>query len=183
MDKRKGFTCDETSKKEFINATTKYWEENAPQFSLQWYGVNNNEGTTDFTLVQLGKESDESRLDLGMTASYEGITITYIFELKERNYTSEEYGAKPNGEGWFFNIEKSDVLKKAASKGFVPIYVNLYPDDIIRIWNINKVTRERNGVFETITKPINKYYVKESEKILQNRYHLMNNEGVTYKRW
>lgn len=183
-----GFTCDKQSKDDFIASTTAYWSEQAPQYTLSWYGADVYEG--EINLTELGKESDQSRLDLAMVASNDNYSITYVFELKERwnQYTSTYYGNEPeegctptyHNEGWVYNMEKDSVLSLASTQGFVPIYVNLYPDGVIRVWNINKINKTEMGYVE---KDIKRRNVEvDSPKVKQGRYTLMNKQGKTYKR-
>jgi hypothetical protein len=185
MDFKKKFECDKESKEQFINSTNAYWAQQAPQFELKWYGVNttlseDNE-IVDYTLTDLGKEDSTSRLDLAMVASFNGVDIPYIFELKERSwrYPSDRYGNEGQ-EGWMYNMEKDSVLRLAKEKNFIPIYVNLYPDNLIRVWNIGKISKTELPVIE---KPIKKQTViEDSPRVEQKRYTLANNQGITYTR-
>lgn len=185
MEYNKKFECDKESKEQFINSTTAFWRQEAPQFELKWYGVNTtlNEDNeiVDYTLTSLGKEDSTSRLDLAMVASSQGIEIPYIFELKERSwkYPSDKYGNEGQ-EGWMYNMEKDSVLRLAKEKNFVPIYVNLYPDNLIRIWNIGKINQTELPVIEKAIKK--QTVIEDSPKVEQKRYTLTNKQGTTYTR-
>lgn len=185
MDFNKKFECDKESKEQFINSTTAYWAQKAPQFELKWYGVNTtlNEDNeiVDYTLTELGDEESTSRLDLAMVASFNGVDIPYIFELKERSWKYPSYAYGNEGqEGWMYNIEKDSVLRLAKEKNFIPIYANLYPDNLIRVWNIGKIDKAELPVIE---KPIKKQTViEDSPRVEQKRYTLTNKQGTTYTR-
>lgn len=182
-----GFSCDKTSKEEFIVSTTAYWNEQAPEWTITFYGIDNineNGQLTDFNIVPLGTESEKSHLDLAMEATNGDITHWYAFELKERwgKYVSTFYGDESlKQEPWIYNMEKDDFLDIAKNKGFKPMYVNLYPDDIIRVWDISKIDNSTLPILDKWIKEKN--VVEESPKKLQKRYGLWNNQGKTYKRW
>lgn len=120
MDKSKGFSCDESTKAEmaaFIKAVL-----------------------TGCTCLVIDNPQDEqSPMDLYLTAHTSHSAYTYAFELKERQYPylSDKYGGKGQ-EGWVLEDVKISNFKKAVSNGYAVCYVNLYPDNVIRIWNLCK---------------------------------------------
>ena len=73
------------------------------------------------------------------------------------------------------NIDKEEELKN--NKNYIPLYVNLYPDNVVRTWNLNNIQH-----YSTITKDICKTTVVESEKKTQNRYELWNKDGKSFER-
>lgn len=192
-----GFKCDIPSKEEFIISTTNYWKEEAPQLKLEWYGIDSVKNiygeVIDFKIVDLGTESDKANIDLAMTATSEktGKTYWYVYELKERwnKYTSTYYGEEVkdgcawtyHNEGWVYNPEKDSVLQLAIQKGYRAVYVNLYPDNVIRTWTMNFISPDDFGEVDKNIKKHN--VVADSPRVLQHRYTLMNNQGKTYERW
>lgn len=175
MDSR--FECDRQSKYDFVASVTNYFDDKYgdSDVSCRFY-----EYSTDKTsLVEFDSEDSDStsRTDLCMEFTSGVVSTFYNIELKERlgKYADDYYGEEGK-EGWFLNIEKESVLRHCDK---IPIYVNLYPNGKIRIWNLNKVKREDYG---KETKPIHKYTVKESEILMQDRYTLMNKQGITIPR-
>lgn len=159
------FTQDLNSKYEFIQSVTTYVKENF-NYTPTFYGIND-----DYQLVELGTESSTARLDLAM--GYKG--AYYAIELKERqeDYPSTRYGEEWQG-GWIYNMEKDSALQTATQYGYIPLYVNLYPDHIINIWNINNISK-----METIERDIKKNWVVEnSPRIPQKRYTLFNKDAI-----
>ena len=181
-----GFKSDKPSKEQFIEATTAFWNEKAPYLKLEWYGVDSikdaHNNVIDFKIVPLGSESDKANLDLAMkvTSLITGMVYWYVIELKERfgKYTSKRYG-EAGCEGWIVEPEKYNVLTIAMSKGYIPVYGNLYPDDVIRIWRIDKLLKIDAGYKFTPKHSV----VVDSPK--EDRYKLFvyNNDSQSYRRW
>ena len=173
INNKKDFRCDEQSKLDFTNSTKPYISTHYPQWVVSFYGVDKNGDA-----VPMADSFEQSHLDLYIkcTNKNSGTNVTYAAELKERwkPYTSTSYGGEGQ-EGWIYNIEKDGWLNDAAKKGFTPLYVNLYEDGVIRVWNINKIDSENLPVVE---KEIHKYTVKQSPKIKQTRYTLANAQAV-----
>lgn len=165
-----GFKCDRQSKYDFTASTV--------SFLSQWAGNKDvcvvfKEQDADGNLVEFDSPDsfEKSRTDLIMFINNQ----PYIVELKERwgKYHSDYYG-KEGQEGWMLNIDKVNELSKIDG---IPLYVNLYPDGVVRLWNLNKVTD-----FHTITKNIHKTTVMDSEVKKQDRYELFNKDAVTIPR-
>lgn len=170
------FECDRQSKYDFTASTVSYFAE---RYAGKDVSVRFMEWSTDHsTLVPFDSEESDScsRTDLCMEFTSGVTTTTYNIELKERwgKYVSDYYG-EDGKEGWMLNIEKDSVLKHSFG---LPLYVNLYPDGKIRLWNLDKV----GGEYGKVTKPIHKYTVIDSEVKQQDRYTLMNNQGITIPR-
>lgn len=165
------FECDIQSKYDFSASTVTYLSNKFPNADVRFYGVDSNGNMVDWDSASV-----TSHLDIYMLIN----NVRYACELKERwgKYHSTYYG-EPDNEGWIYNIEKDNFLKQAAENGDIPLYVNLYPDDKIRIWNINKITDADLGRVE---KYIHKYTVKDSPRLLQKRYTLMNDTGIIIDR-
>lgn len=171
------FECDRQAKYDFTASTVSYIAE---KYSGQTVSVEFYEFNSKNQFIEFDSKSayDKSRLDIGMKFTKSGIPHYYVFELKERwgEYVSYKYGEEDK-EGWMYNQPKDSVLKKAKGYGMIPCYVNLYPDEVVRCWNIGKIKE-----FGHITKTYNKYNVVESEVMKQDRLTLMNDQGVAFKR-
>lgn len=114
-------------------------------------------------------KNPKSRLDIFATAytNDDRVLKTYAFELKERRdkYVSDYYGKDGDREGWIYERDKDNELFAAyENSGYTPIYVNLYPDGVIRIWDMSKYPEE---------------YVLASEKTYSR--HTVDDEGGRYK--
>lgn len=170
------FSCDRQAKYDFTASTVAYFDSLYTSYSLEFYEFDKDNHFIEFDSAC---SSEHSRLDLGMKLSIAGKDdVYYVFELKERwgKYVSTLYGEEGQ-EGWMYNQPKDEVLRKASESGCIPIYVNLYPDGVVRIWNLNKVTEVGH-----ITKTYNKYNVVASPMMVQERLTLMNKQGVSFQR-
>ena len=167
-----GFSCDRQSKYDFTASTVAFLSEWAKNKDLL---IVFKEEDKNGALVDFDSEisNDKCRTDLVMFLN----GYPYIIELKERwgKYNSTYYGKEGDKEGWMLNIDKYNVLK--SKKDAIPLYVNLYPDGQVRIWNINKIDE-----LNTITKNIGTYTVMDSEKKEQDRYEVWNKDAVTIPR-
>ena len=131
MDKSKGFECDESTKAEFSNFIKAVF-------------------SACTCLVIQTPADPQSPIDMYLTASTESGSFTYAFELKERQYPylSDRYGCEGQDDGWVLEDWKIKNFKDAEAAGYQAVYVNFYPDDIIRIWNLSKAPEgalERRG--------------------------------------
>lgn len=174
------FKCDKNSKDYFISQIIDYVNATTPEWTVSWYGVNTigNRDITGFEKVQLGTEDRTSRTDLIMELRKGSRVKSYMIELKERweKYDSDSLGCKGQ-EGWIYNIDKDRVLRFAATQGYIPLYVNVYKDGIVRIWNILKVKH-----IEEVEKPIKlQNVVENSPRVPQKRYMIWNDEATAIK--
>lgn len=113
-------------------------------------------------------EEETSRIDIYASAITEDrISKTYAFELKERwgDYTSDRYGKDGDKEGWVYEVGKNTALSQAAEQGYTPMYVNLYPDGVIRVWDMSKYPEEEMVIGEERT----------------YRKHTVDDNGGTYR--
>lgn len=167
-----GFSCDRQSKYDFTASTVAFLTEWAKgkDITVIFKEEDENGALVDFDSTY---SNDKCRTDLVMF--YNG--YPYVIELKERwgEYTSTYYGKEGDKEGWMLNIDKYNVLKSKTDA--IPLYVNLYPDGQVRIWNLNKIDN-----FNTITKNIPTKTVVESKKKKQDRYEVWNKDAITIKR-
>lgn len=166
-----GFSCDRQSKYDFtastVNFLAEWFNDKKADVMFKEFDKNGNEITFDDS-----NSNDKSRTDLVMYIN----NHRYIIELKERwgKYTSNFYGKDTDKEGWMLNIDKVAELNKIDA---IPLYVNLYPDGYVRIWNLNKISE-----YQTITKNIHKTTVMDSEVKKQNRYEVWNKDSIKIKR-
>ena len=167
-----GFECDKQSKYDFTASTINYLQEKYydKDMTVVFKELDKYGNIVEFNSPYA---NPQSRTDLIMF--FNG--VAYSIELKERwgRYTSNYYGEEGCKEGWMLNIDKEEELKK--NKNYIPLYVNLYPDNVVRTWNLNNIKH-----YSTITKDICKTTVVESEKKTQNRYELWNKDGKSFKR-
>ena len=166
-----GFCCDRQSKYDFTASTVTYIKD---KFTDRKAYVVFKELDVDGNLVAFDSDDsyDKSRTDLIMFYN----DVKYVIELKERwgKYTSDYYGKEDDAEGWMLNIDKVEELNKIDA---IPLYVNLYPDGVVRVWNLNNISD-----FQTITKNIHKTTVVESEIKTQERYEVWNKDSKVIKR-
>lgn len=167
-----GFSCDRQSKYDFTASTVSYISEQYPDkhITIVFKELDKDGNLVDFDSDDV---SNTARTDLIMFFN----DIGYNIELKERwgKYHSNYYGKEGDKEGWFVNIEKYNVLM--ANKNYIPIFANLFPDGVVRLWNLNKVNN-----LHTLTKNIAKTNVVESDVIPQQRYDVYNKDGKVFKR-
>lgn len=169
-----GFSCDRQSKYDYTASTVNYIKNKMTGRTVVviFKEIDKDGNEVEFDSVY---SDEQSRNDLIMY--YNG--TRYVIELKERlnpKYHSEYYGKEGDKEGWMLNIEKYHYLKNY--KNAIPLYGNLFLDGWVRIWNLDKIDNN----FNIITKPINKYTVKDSEIINQDRYEVWNKDAITIKR-
>lgn len=170
------FKCDRQSKYDFTFSIANYlFNQLGKKGSVTFKEYDKNGNLVPFDTEYV---DDKCRTDLVMfyTTSTNTQDVRYEIELKERwkHYTSDYYGKEGDKEGWMLNIDKVEELNK---KEGIPLYVNLYPDNKIRIWNLNKTTD-----YQTITKPIHKTTVLPSEVKLQDRYEVWNKDSILIDR-
>lgn len=167
-----GFSCDRQSKYDFSASTVCYLSKQYPNrdISVVFKEFDENGNLVDFDSAE---SSTVSSSDLVMYFNNQ----PYIIELKERwgRYDSNCYGKDTDNEGWMLNIEKQQSLTN--QNWAIPLYVNLYPDGVVRLWNLNKVNN-----YNTINKDIPTYSVIESNKKNQNRYEVWNRDSTAFKR-
>lgn len=166
-----GFQCDRQSKYDFTASTVNYISSiGKKNVKIRFYEFDEDGHMVEFDSPQ---SSTTSRSDLVM--DYNG--SLYKIELKERKgkYVSDYYGKDGDSEGWMLNIEKKDELLNDAS--YIPLYVNLYPDNKVRLWNLNKIEE-----YDKMKKDISRYTVAASEKRTQNRLGVWNRDSKLFER-
>lgn len=169
------FNCDRQAKNDFTASTANYLKEKNWDFAYF-------ESDTEGNLVPYGSPDADihSHMDLYIVL-YSGCTAvkTYAVELKERwgRYVSTAYGGDGQ-EGWMYNIPKDGYFKTEEKKGRTPLFCNLYPDGVLTIWNISRITP--SSVIIKDIKGIN--IDPDSPKRPQQRLQLYNKDGITIKR-
>lgn len=131
MDKSKGFECDESTKAEFSSFLKAVF-------------------SAATCLVIETPEDPQSPMDMYLTARTQHSAYTYAFELKERDwrFPSDKYGRKGQNEGWVLEDRKIKNFEEARSRGYKCVYVNFYPDGVLRLWNLDSAPEgalERRG--------------------------------------
>ena len=170
------YTCDRPSKDTFTSTTYNYWTSTFPESEITYW-----EKTSTGDLVPYGSvEADEqAREDIYVyfRKSPRNSLKLLVFELKERwgIYISTYYGKEGDEEGWILEEKKyDDLLKVAEASGASIYYVNIYPDDIIQIWNLLK-----HPPMGKITKTTNRYTVEpERGKVTRDRLEVWNKDAL-----
>jgi hypothetical protein len=165
-----GYECDRQSKYDFTASTVSYLIENFNPKSIIFKEFDENGNEVDFDSPL---SSTVSHTDLVMY--YNG--HPYLIELKERwgKYISTYYGKDGDDEGWFLNIPKKEELTN--QQWATPLYVNLYPDGIVRLWNLRKIDH-----YNTLNKVIDNSTVEDKGKKEQNRYDVWNRDSIAINR-
>ncbi len=175
------FNCDRPSKDVFtattyhlITANTKY----SAYTSITFY-----ERDEDGKLVPYGqgKENEQDHIDIFIVLKSDTETIKIANELKERwgIYVSDFYGKDGQDKGWVLNIPKNYWLLEMAKDGWIPWYSNIYPDGVLRIWNLNNIILTKDTLTELPIKKVN--IDPDSPRIMQTRQQLWNRQGKAYK--
>lgn len=87
---------------------------------------------------------DGSPIDIYMTAvTLSNKVITYAMECKDREYKHNTKFFLE--EGYILEKKKEQRLKDASAKGYKPIYINTFADDVIIVWNLNKIDFSQCG--------------------------------------
>lgn len=164
------FNCDRQAKNDFTASTKAYLEEEGCPYGLKFW-----EESITGELVPYGDEnaSSTAHMDLYMDFVTSAWTRRYAVELKERiKYDSEAFDL------WFYNIPKDRWLQAAKDAGCIPLFVNLYPDGKIDIWNLSKVESEGS-----VTVPIKKVNIDpNSPKVEQERLLLPSDKAKRIRR-
>ena len=167
-----GYSCDRQSKYDFTASTVSYlcaaYGEKVKSIIFKEFDKYNN-------LVEFDSKYASTTSCSDLVMYYNG--KPYIIELKERwgIYTSNFYGKEDDEEGWMLNIPKKEEL--LGQNWAIPLYVNLYPDNVIILWNLNKIEE-----YNTINKVIDEKTVEESEKKPQDRYEVWNKDSKVIQR-
>lgn len=165
-----GFKCDRQSKYDFTASTVNYLESIYPnkEITLVFKELDEDGNLVDFDSDNV---STTSKTDLVMFFN----DVKYVIELKERwgKYTSDYYG-EDSKKGWILETNKKNEL---LNKQGIPLYVNLYTNDKIRFWNLNKV-----DLTNTIKKITPKYTVEESGEIEKEVFELWNIDSTLIER-
>lgn len=117
----------------------------------------------------------ESLIDIFATAG----TRTYAFELKGRRgrYVSDYYGCE-GCEGWVLEDKKFNELMDAFNlSGYTPYYVNVYPDGVIRMWDVRNVRNDR-GKSKVWTRYTD---APSDERYEKSKIELFNKDGKEFR--
>lgn len=167
MDKSRGFSCDRQAKEDFTASTLNYFSGNP---SLSFFECDNDNNLVPFNS---NSASTTSRMDVTIVYSGDNHCLSWRVELKERQHPSSTYTEV------FINPEKVEEINRMKASGENCLWCELYTDDKIAIWNLNKIDLLS---LPTVTKPIPRYTVYNSEKIMQTRYLLAASAATVYHR-
>lgn len=173
----RGFDCDRQAKYDFTASTAQYWSNTTDPSLLGFY-----EMTSAGTLVPFGSEEADDKSHMDLYIHYSAMTngdlhsvLQYAVELKERTYNSNTGFLISKGS--FINPEKIESIRQET--GVTHIWAELYPDDVIRIWNLDKIGLD-NIVYELDY--IKRYDVYNGPKIPQKRGLLPVDKAITIRR-
>ena len=164
------FSCDRPAKNDFTASTVAYFESIGYIKPYEWYEEN-----IYGDLIPYGSDeaNPQSRVDMFLFYG----DNKYVFELKGRFY-SKDFD-KIVASGTFYNYEKDEVLRSYEERGFIPIFVDVYPDGI-RTWNMGRI-KASELPFAAIS--IRRYTVDPSSpKKRQKRLLLPISAATEYKR-
>lgn len=166
------FECDRLAKNDFTASTVQYLERTGHRAPVSFYEEN-----TYGTLVPFGSPDASPYAHIDVYMQYG--KAWYAIELKERTgYNSDN--PKIMEEGSYYNYKKDEVLKESMKKGFIPLFVDLYPDGVIRVWNVGSIDISELAVETTSFRT---YTVDPSSpKKAQNRLLLPVSAACEYKR-
>lgn len=164
------FNCDRQAKNDFTASTTAYLAEQGNPYRFDYY-----EQSVSGDLVPYGDAdaSTTSHIDIYMDYITSAYTKRYAVEIKERiKYTSSAFTQ------WYYNIPKDRWLQSAKDAGYIPLFVNLYPDGVIDIWNLTKV--DTDGV---VVVPLKKVEINpDSPRVEQERLLLPSDKAKRIRR-
>lgn len=162
------FDCDRKAKCDFTASTTNYLQNNGYVSSTTWYELDKYN-----RLVEFGSPS-------ASTTARQDIYLKYgnkwfAIEIKERNLRSDKDFLIE--EGSFMNKEKVESIM---ATGLIPIWAELYDDDIIRVWNLSKIDISSLSSTTKMIKGIN--IDPNSKKRMQKRLLLPYSQSKEYRR-
>ena len=124
------FNCDRPTKDDFTASTIVYLRSKGYKKAVGFYeedGIGH--------LVPYGSPcaSTTARVDIYMLYGDK----MYAIEIKGRSFRSDYPQIVASGS--FYNYEKDDVLQNRKDLGYIPLFVDLYTDGVIRVWNMAKI--------------------------------------------
>lgn len=178
--KGEGFEIDWQSKCDFTASTYAISSTMNNFSSIDYYETN-----ADSELVPFGSDSafTQSRTDITIVyrTDYGGEAVIYN-ELKERSekYPHNSYYVTASTEGEIMEPDKVKHFRPLLKEGKQVRWCVLYPDNKIRIWNLNKLD------IDTLPrKPIRKHrytVIPDSPYVVENEYLLPASESIIIDR-
>ena len=165
------FSCDRQAKNDFTASTDAYDKEEAYPGTFQFFEMDDNGNLVPFGSSAV---SITSHYDIWGNYITSAGTQKYVFELKERHHLSTRYTTA------FINEEKWPEFLPYIEKGWKAIWVELYTDDTIRVWDLTKV--------DFTQLPLSKRWIKKttvdpnSPKVLQLRREIPMEWGKIIRR-
>lgn len=165
-------TADRQTKHDFTASTIAYLEKTGHHAPVAFYEEN-----IYGDLVPFGSPDANpfARIDLYMQYG----NWWYAIELKGRwKFNSTEPLLVVSGT--YYNYEKEEPLKEAQEKGFIPLWAELYPDAVVRVWNVSHI---KASELPSDEKTIQRYTcVPSSPRKRQKRALLPVSAATEYKR-
>ena len=124
------WNCDRQDKDDFTASTIAYLQSKGYTAPVGFYEEGNAGG-----IVRYGDPDAnlKARVDIYMVYG----DRVYAIEIKGRKFNSDYPQIVASGS--FYNYEKDEVLQAKKNKGYIPLFVDLYPDGVIRVWNMGKI--------------------------------------------
>lgn len=173
----RGFDCDRQAKYDFTASTAQYWSNTTDPSLLGFY-----EMTSAGTLVPFGSEEADDKSHMDLYIHYSAMTngdlydvLKYAVELKERTYNSNTGFLISKGS--FINPKKIESIRQET--GVTHLWAELYPDDVIRIWNLSKIDLDS---IRFVPSRIKRYDIYNGPKIPQKRGLLPVDKAITIRR-
>ena len=180
---------DRDSKNDFTASTYTYFTAYCPNIKEVTYYETDRYGK----LVPYGSPQafNSSFLDVYIKLKFINGKVAWIVaELKERKYNryiyakfgiiepynSDTYGDRNTGkrEPWMLEKGKDYHLDGALEKGLNPWYVNIYPDNVIRIWDMR--TADKSSIITKTNKAVT--IDTDSQLVTKERIGLWNEDAI-----
>lgn len=165
------FDCDRPAKNDFTASTIAFCKTLNSFSAAVFYETDKYQN-----LVPYGdpRAKIEAHYDIWMDYITSAWTQRYVFELKERGHNSNSFSTA------FINEEKWPAFIPLRESGIIPMWVELYEDGLIRIWNLKDVDFTSLPLTQKWIKKIN--IDPNSKKQLQWRREISMQSGMTISR-
>lgn len=168
---RLNWDCDRQAKKDFTATTYAICTASPVYSSVTFYEKDKNGDFVPFGSISA---SQTSHYDVWMDFTTSAWTKRYVFELKERHNPDDRYSTA------IINEEKWPEFVRLRKEGIIPMWVELYDNGKIRIWNLNSIDFNKLNLNYYEIKKIN--IDPDSEKKWQTRREIPMEWGKTYGR-
>lgn len=152
------YNCDRKAKNDFTASTVQYLRTIGYMKPPKFMEEDDNRN-----LVEYGSSAASMTAGVDIYMFYGG--SKYVIELKERyKYDHDDYWIM--NDGTFYNIEKDNKLKERQEDGYIPLFADIYRDNIIRVWNMSGIDLKN---LPRTKKMIKRKEIEDTERIMQER--------------